>query len=98
MVDNGSDSPSNQIEVLAFLSSSGILEIEISGTKKRMDAQAGMNVFNIPIKAGRPVFRLIRNNETEITLPGAFSIKDEIDYQNMMYFGGSNSRLPVSEL
>lgn len=98
MVDNGSDSPSNQIEVLAFLTSSGILEIEISGTKKRMDAQAGMNVFNIPIKAGRPVFRLIRNNETEITLPGAFSIKDEIDYQNMMYFGGSNSRLPVSEL
>ena len=97
-VDHGSDKPSNQIEVLAFLPSPGILEIEINGIRKRTDAQAGINSFKIPIIAGQPIFRLIRNHETEITLPGAFPIVNEIDYQNLMYYGGSNSRLPEKKL
>tara|TARA_R110002050_G_scaffold70899_4_gene152688 strand:+ start:12997 stop:14517 length:1521 start_codon:yes stop_codon:yes gene_type:complete len=93
--DTGSDSPSDQVELVAFLTAPGKLEIEIKGEKQQKDGVAGINVFKVPVKPGRPVFRLIRNGEAIINLPGAFKIKTEIGYQNLMYYGGSSSRLPV---
>lgn len=95
-VDGGSDSPSDQVELLAFLTSPGTLEIEIMGEKKQKDVPAGITSFKIPMKAGRPIFRLLRDGKNVIILPGAFKIKSETDYQNLIYYGGSSSRLPVN--
>ena len=94
-LDSGSDPASEQVEVLAFLTEPGILEIEIMGEVETKPVQSGISSFRIQMKPGRPVFRLRRNDEVIITLPGAFKILSEIDYQNLLYLGGSNSRVPV---
>lgn len=90
----GTDAPLNEIELLAFLVQPGTLEIVIDGKISKKDVPAGMSSFKIPMHSGRPVFYLIRNGKAEITLPGAFTIKDKTDYQNLLYYGGSNSRMP----
>lgn len=93
----GTDIPRNEIELLAFLVSPGILEIEINGKKSRRDASAGMSSFKVPLAQGFPIFRLLRGNKTKIVLKGAFEINNTITYQNLLYYGGSNSRLPVMD-
>ena len=92
---NGSDAPLDEIELLAFLQQAGTLEIEIGGVKTQQNAAAGMNSFRIPLVTGKPVFRLKRNDDVVINLPGAFEIKSPVEYQNLLYCGGSNSRAPV---
>lgn len=95
-VGAGSDLPLNEIELLAFLVSPGTLEIEINGKQTRKEVQAGMNTLRVPLANGVPIFRLLRENSTKIVLRGAFEINNTITYQNLLYFGGSNSRLPVT--
>jgi len=97
MMAAGTDIPRNEIELLAFLVSPGTLEIEINGKKSRRDAPAGMSSFKVPLANGVPVFRLLRENSTKIVLRGAFEINNIITYQNLLYYGGSNSRLPQSD-
>lgn len=92
----GSDLPLNEIELLAFLVSPGTLEIEINGKQTRKEVQAGMSTLRVPLANGVPIFRLIRENNTKIVLQGAFEINNTITYQNLLYFGGSNSRIPVT--
>ncbi len=93
----GTDAPSNQIELLAFLVSPGTLEIEIDGKVTRQDAPAGMSSFLVPLSNGKPIFRLLRENNSIIVLPGAFEINNMITYQNLLYYGGSNSRPAVNK-
>lgn len=89
-----SDPVRDEIELLAFLKSAGTLEIEIDGKKNKVSAQEGVTSFKIPATKGIPTFRLIRNDkDTIINFKGKYQILDEVDYQNPMYYGGSNSRI-----
>ena len=85
--------PKNEIELLAFLTQPGTLEIQIGTTRERKDVPAGINSFKIPLRTGTPIFRLYRNGEKVITLPGVFEIVRSIRYQDLQYYGGSNTRV-----
>jgi len=91
-VPKGSDPPQNTIELLAFLTEPGILEIQIGATRQTKEVPAGVSSFQIPLKKGTPIFRLYRNKQKVITLPGIFEIKGSIKYQDHLYYGGSNTR------
>jgi len=92
----GSDPEQNVIELVAFLTTPGTLEIQIGTTIKTKNVPAGISTFQIPLEPGKPVFRLRRNNQKIITLPGAFEIKNKITYQDLLYYGGSNTRKPLA--
>lgn len=96
-LDQASGSVHNEIELLGFLEDAGTLEIEINGHSYSKEVSAGITSFKIPSEAGRPVFRLYRNDSAVVILPGAFDIRDSATYQNQVYYGGSNSRPLVAE-
>jgi hypothetical protein len=88
----GSDPPQNMVEVLAFLTEPGTLEIQIGDSRQTQEVEAGVTSFKVPLRPGTPVFRLYRNDKAELIVPGAFEIKKDIKYQEMLYYGGSNTR------
>ncbi|MDR1609989.1 MAG: T9SS type A sorting domain-containing protein [Candidatus Symbiothrix sp.] len=92
---SGSDTPKDRIELLAFLTEPGTVEIEIGGEKNRQELPAGINSFEVPLKEGLPVFRLIRGGQEVIVLQSATEINNQIEYQDLTYYGGSNSRKPA---
>jgi hypothetical protein len=94
----GSDPPRNEIELLAFLSMPGTLEIELRGKVNRIEAHAGMTSFRIPLDNGRPIFRLLRDGRTVKSVQSAFEISDQVVYQDLLYRGGSSSRPPLTQL
>ena len=54
-----------------------------------------MTSFKVPLASGRPAFRLLRDGRASVALKSAFEIADKVVYQDMLYRGGSSSRLPV---
>lgn len=91
---NGSDAPRNEIEVIAFLTQPGTVEISVGGETKSADYPAGMNSFRAPLREGKPVFRLTREGKTVIETAGKFEISNRITYQDPLYRGGSSLREP----
>ena len=98
----------DNIELLGFLTAPGTLEIRVGGvTVKSQAVGAGIQSVLAPVTAstsGAVQFRLVRNG-VPVALPNtdsggwfssAASISNNIDYQDMLYHAGSNSRLPVS--
>ncbi len=78
--------PSDRIELLAFLTAPGTLEIEVGGKVSRQEAPAGITSFKTPLTAGTPVFRLVRNNAVKLQLTGARAIAlDNIVFQDLLY-------------
>lgn len=90
--------PSNDVELLAFLTKPGRLEIEIDGVTTATEAPAGIVSLRAPLRRGRPVFRLRRDGRDVISLRSAFAIREEGDYQDLLYRGGSSTRAPVAHL
>ena len=52
---------SNAIEMVALLSGSATLEIEIAGKILRQESSGGLVVFTVPARPGRPIFRITRH-------------------------------------
>ncbi len=84
--------PSDEIELLAFLKEKGLLKIQINGKTYTKEAPAGMTSFKVPLEAGTPVFILERDGKTVTELKSSFSIKNEADYQNLLYYGDGSLR------
>ncbi|HEY3330990.1 MAG TPA: glycoside hydrolase family 71 protein [Capsulimonadaceae bacterium] len=91
----GSDPFVNEIELLAFLTKPGKIEIEVGGHTQSLDAKAGMTSMRVPLAPGTPHFRLIRGGKAEIDFASAFEIVASAPYQDFLYRGGSNTRPPV---
>lgn len=87
----------DEIELLAFLTSPGTLQIEIAGQKHEMEAPAGISSFCVPLSTGRPEFGLLRGGKQAVSVRSAFAISDRIMYQNLLYHGGSSSRSPIAD-
>lgn len=83
------------IELRAFLTRPGILEIAIGDKKYQKTAAAGEVSFKVPLAEGTPHFRLYRNGNAAIDFASAFSIRDEITYQDLLYRSGSSTRARV---
>ncbi|MFT2090330.1 glycoside hydrolase family 71 protein [Paraglaciecola sp. 2405UD69-4] len=90
----GGNSPKNEIELLAFLTSPGILEIEINGKQYRQEATYGVTSFKIPLQEGIPIFKIIRNKELVAVANGQQKIDNSIDIQDFTYHGVSSLRQP----
>jgi hypothetical protein len=92
---------SDQIELLAFITGTApvTLEIELNGVVHRTTAEPGIRSFRVPMpKTGhaRPSFRLIRDGEVAAQVTSAFEINnDDVVWQDFLYRAGSSSRPPV---
>lgn len=91
----GGQPAQNSIELLAFLTAPGTLEIDIGGKTYQQRAPAGITSFKAPLAAGRPQFRLVRDGSTVIDFESAFDIRDKVEFQDFLYRAGSSSRPPV---
>jgi hypothetical protein len=87
-VPNG-DPASDQVELVAFLTTAGKLVITQGSTVRTMDAAAGVVSFKVPIVAGTtPVFQLQRAGTTVQTITSKTPIKSQVTFQDMMYHAG----------
>jgi hypothetical protein len=92
----------NDIELLAFLTSPGVLKITIGGKTYAQNATAGITSFKIPTQPGVPVFSLTRNGSQVFSLQGGVQIygagglpSGTID---LTYWTGSASKSGVCSL
>lgn len=90
--------PADIIELLAFLTEPGTLEIEIGGKTYKQEAKAGITSFTVPLAPGRPRFRLLRGGTVVIDFASAFEIRSKVEFQDFLYRAGSSSRPPVDML
>jgi len=84
--------PSDEIEMLAFLTAPALLGITIEGQRHTTGVPAGVFSFTVPLTAGRPEFTITRNGKTLIRTRGRFTVSDQIIFSDFMYFGGSSLR------
>jgi hypothetical protein len=95
-------SAENDIEVLAFLTSPGVLKITIGGKTFTENAAAGIVSFKVPSQAGTPVFTLSRNGTDVFSLTGGVQIYGSSGLpsgvQDLTYWSGSASKSGVCSL
>jgi Glycosyl hydrolase family 71 len=92
----------NEIELLAFLTSPGVLKITIGGKTYTQNAAAGMVSFSVPSQAGTPVFALSRSGADVISFKGGVQIYGAgglpSGVQDLTYWNGSASKAGVCSL
>lgn len=86
---NGSK-PADEIELLAFLTAPATLEIEVGGITESTDAPAGIQSLRVPLLAGTPKFRIVRDGGAVAEVDSAFPISNTIVYQDMLYRSGGS--------
>lgn len=64
----------NNIEVLAFLSAPGVVNIAVGNTSSAFNAGYGLNVFNMPSMPGIPKVSLSRNGSKVLAFTGPVQI------------------------
>lgn len=84
--------PVDEIQLLAFLRSSGTLRIITSAGTVTTIAPAGITSLRAPLARGYPTFELVRGGTTRIRMISAFNVRDRIDWQDLLYRGGSSTR------
>lgn len=82
----------NQIELLALLTRPATLQIEIAGKRFERAAQAGLATLEAPATLGRPVFRILRNDQVEVEKASDWEIGASKDAADPLYVGGSSTR------
>jgi hypothetical protein len=92
----------NDIELLAFLTSPGVLKITIGANTFTQNAAAGIVSFKVPSQAGTPVFTLSRNGTEVFSLTGGIQIYGSsglpTGVQDLTYWSGSASKSGVCSL
>lgn len=78
----------NEIELTAFLTAPGTLEIEIAGNVTSFAAPAGLSSWSIPLAEGTPVFRLKRGGHLILEGAGRTPIDYDIEFQDHLYHSG----------
>jgi len=82
----------NQIELVALLTRPAILQIEIAGKRFERRVRAGLATLQVPATLGRPVFRILRNDHTELEKTSDWEIGGQSDAADPLYVGGSSTR------
>jgi hypothetical protein len=86
----------DEIELLAFLTAPGELEIEVAGDRWRQPVAAGITSLRAPLRPGRPRFSLYRGGQEVIRLHSAFTVRERTGFQDFLYRAGSSSRPAVA--
>jgi hypothetical protein len=94
--------PQNNIELLGFLTSPGVLKITIGGKTYTQNAAAGVVSFKVPSQAGTPLFTLSRSGadvfsfHAGVQIYGAAGLPSGI--QDLTYWSGSASKTGICYL
>jgi hypothetical protein len=87
-VPNGNPA-SNDVEMVAFLTSPAKLTIKQGGVVKTMDAGAGVVSFKVPMIGGTtPIFTLERGGKMVKSTTSNTPIQSTVAYQDMIYHAG----------
>jgi hypothetical protein len=91
------DPPANEIELLGFLASPGMLEIDIGGKAFQRPAPAGITSFKIPLAEGQPHFRLLRGGKPLIEATSRTTIVRQLadGTLDLTYQSGSATASPA---
>lgn len=85
--------PTNDIELLAFLKAPGRLTVKTETRVVHRDVGAGVSSVRVPLDFGHPRFELHRNGAMIVSVDGNFEIRKYSTYQDLLYHGGSSSRI-----
>lgn len=86
------DPISDQVELLAFLSTPGKLVIRQGSDVRTRDVGAGVTSFKVPIGAGTtPVFELQRAGVAVRTVRSATAVRTSVPLQDWVYHGGGGT-------
>jgi Glycosyl hydrolase family 71 len=92
----------NDIELLAFLTSPGVLKITIGGKTYTQNAAAGVVSFKVPTQAGIPLFTLSRSGTDVFSFHGGVQIYGSAGLpsgvQDFSYWSGSASKTGICAL
>jgi hypothetical protein len=92
----------NDIELLAFLTSPGVLKIAVGGKTYTQNAAAGVVSFKVPSQAGTPLFTLSRSGTDVFSFKGGVPIYGSAGLpsgiQDLTYWNGSASKTGVCAL
>lgn len=92
----------NNIELLAFLTSPGVLKITVGGKTYTQNAAAGVVSFQVPSQAGTPLFTLSRSGVDVFSFNGGVQIYGSgglpSGVQDLTYWSGSASKSGVCSL
>jgi hypothetical protein len=92
----------NNIELLAFLTSPGVLKITIGGKTYTQNAAAGIVSFKIPSQPGIPLFTLSRSGADVFSFEGGVQIYGAAGLpsgvQDLTYWSGSAAKSGVCTL
>jgi len=92
----------NNIELLAFLTSPGVLKITIGGKTYTQNAAAGIVSFKVPSQAGTPLFTLSRGGVDVFSFNGGVQIYGSAGLptglQDLTYWNGSASKSGICSL
>lgn len=82
----------NDIEMVALLTAPAVLEIEQAGNMERIDAEAGLTAFSVPLHEGTPVMRIVRDGEVILERSSIWAVQSGGEVENPVYHGGSSTR------
>jgi hypothetical protein len=98
----GKGTAENNIELLAFLTSPGVLKITIGGKTYTQNAAAGLTSFKIATQPGTPVFALSRSGADVFSFPGGVQIYGAgglpSTLQDLTYWSGSAAKSGMCSL
>jgi hypothetical protein len=98
----GTGGAENNIELLAFLTSPGVVKITIGGKTYTQNAAAGIASFKVPSVAGTPVFTLSRSGADVFSFKGGVQIYGAgglpSGVQDLTYWNGSAAKSGICAL
>jgi len=87
-ISNG-DPVANNVEIVAFLTTPGVLTISQGDIVKSFNASAGLVAFNTTIVPGTtPSFALLRDGKTIISKVSDYPIQTSVNWQDFSYKAG----------
>jgi hypothetical protein len=94
--------PENDIELLAFLTSPGVLKVTIGTNTYTKNAAAGIVSFKVPLATGTPLFTLSRNGADVFSFKGGVQIYGSgglpSGTADLTYWSGSASKNGICSL
>ena len=83
--------PTDNVELVAFLTAPGTLEIRQGSEVKQQVVAAGLQTFTVPLHAGStPAFRLLRNGAQVVQLTSNTPVLTQLSYQDLLYHAGTS--------
>lgn len=86
------------IEVVGLLTAPGTLAIESGGQTRTADVGAGVQSFRVPLAAGTPTFRLLRDGKPVVSFSSGSPVKgNTVEFFDPLNHAGSSMTCPLPD-